>query len=67
MKRKNQKKLMWLPFFIGMFYGNPFTREVISFFGDDFEKEDSLDKLLCILYHTVSIFFIGFVILFILI
>ncbi len=66
MKRKNRKKLMWLPFFIGMFYGNPFVRESMSFF-DDYEKEDSMDKLLCILYHTVSIFFVAFIIFFILI
>lgn len=65
MKSRNKKKLMWLPFFIGMFFGNPFIRETISFFGEEVEKGDSLDLLLCILYHLGTIILISFLIFFI--
>ena len=55
MKRKNKKILMWLPFFIGMFFGNPFVRDTISFFGEETESTDSLDLFVCIMYHVMTL------------
>ena len=63
---KNKKILMWLPFFIGMFFGNPFIKKP-TLFSEENEPADSLSIFICILYHCITLIFIGHIIFFMLV
>ena len=63
MKYRHKKVLMWLPFFIGMLIGNPFKNN--SFWDDEDENDiKGLDTFICVMYHTTSVFFLIFLVVF---
>jgi hypothetical protein len=63
---KNKKILMRIPFFIGIFFGNPFKSEI--YMNDDISDNiRGMDIFICILYHLMSIIILGFTIFYLLI